>query len=261
MPNFAANLSTLFTELPFLDRFAAARKAGFRAAEFQAPYDFAAADIAACAEAAGLKIVLFNAPMGDAKAGDRGFAAQPGREADFDASIAKALDYARVLDCRQIHVLAGLATAEGRAKQEAVYVANLQRAAGKAAAQGVTLLIEPLNRRDNPGYFLNTTRDGDRASSIASGMRNVALQFDLYHCQISEGDLAQHIRDLKGRYPHVQIANVPGRHEPGQGEIDFAFLFDLFDEIGYGGWIGCEYRPKNGTLPGLAWGRRWGIGG
>ncbi len=260
MPNFAANLSTLFTELPFLDRFAAAREAGFRAVEFQAPYDFSADEIAARAEAAGLKIVLFNAPMGDAKAGDRGFAAQPGREAEFDASIAKALAYARVLGCRQIHVLAGLATAAGRAAQEAVYIANLQRAAARAAAQDVTLLIEPLNRRDNPGYFLGTTGEAiallDRVAH-----RNVALQFDLYHCQISEGDLAQHIRDLKGRYPHVQIANVPGRHEPGQGEIDFAFLFDLFDEIGYGGWIGCEYRPKNGTLPGLAWGRRWGIGG
>jgi hydroxypyruvate isomerase len=260
MPNFAANLSTLFTELPFLERFAAARTAGFHAVEFQAPYDFAADALAGCAEAAGVKIVLFNAPMGNAKAGDRGFGAQPGREADFDASIATALDYARVLDCRQIHVLAGRESADGRAKQEAVYIANLQRAAAQAAAQGVTLLIEPLNRRDNPGYFLTTTREAiailDRV-----GEANVALQFDLYHCQISEGDLAQHIRDLHGRYPHVQIANVPGRHEPGRGEIDFAFLFDLFDEIGYGGWIGCEYRPKHGTLVGLRWGRRWGIGG
>jgi hydroxypyruvate isomerase len=260
MPNFAANLSTLFTELPFLERFAAARKAGFHAVEFQAPYDFAADAIAARVEAAGVKIALFNAPMGNAKAGERGFGAQLGREVDFDESVAKALDYARILDCRQIHVLAGLATSDGRAKQEAVYVANLQRAAVKAAAQSVTLLIEPLNRRDNPGYFLNTTSDAiailDRV-----GRANVALQFDLYHCQISEGDLAQHICDLKGRYPHVQIANVPGRHEPGRGEIDFAFLFDLFDEIGYGGWIGCEYRPKHGTLSGLGWGRRWGIGG
>src|SRR6185437_188887 len=197
MPNFAANVSTLFTELPFLDRFAAAQKAGFRAVEFQAPYDFAAGEIAACAEAAGVKIVLFNAPMGNAKAGERGFSAQPGREADFDASITKALDYARVLNCQQIHVLAGLESADGRAKQEAVYVANLQRAAVKAAAQGITLLIEPLNRRDNPGYFLNTTREAiailDRVAHA-----NVALQFDLYHCQISEGDLAQHMRDLKG---------------------------------------------------------------
>ncbi|HEY1505458.1 MAG TPA: 2-oxo-tetronate isomerase [Stellaceae bacterium] len=260
MPNFAANLSMLFTELPFLDRFAAARKAGFHAVEFQAPYDFAAEEIAAHAEAASVKIVLFNAPMGNARAGERGFGAQPGREADFEASVAKALDYARVLNCRQVHVLAGLESVDGRAKQAAVYIANLQRAAGTAAAHGVTLLIEPLNRRDNPGYFLTTTSEAiailDRVAHA-----NVALQFDLYHCQISEGNLAQHIRDLEGRYPHVQIANVPGRHEPGRGEIDFAFLFDLFDEIGYGGWIGCEYRPKHGTLSGLRWGRHWGIGG
>lgn len=260
MPNFAANLSTLFTELPFLDRFAAARKAGFRAVEFQTPYDFAAAEIAARATAADVEIVLFNAPMGNAKAGERGFAAQLGREADFDASIATALAYAQALNCRQVHVLAGLAVGDERAMQEAVYVANLQRAAEQAAAQGVTLLIEPLNVRDNPGYFLNTTRQAvailDRVAH-----KHVALQFDFYHCQISEGDLAQHARDLRGRYPHVQIANVPGRHEPGWGEIDFAFLFDLLDEIGYGGWIGCEYRPKAGTLAGLGWGRRWGIGG
>jgi hydroxypyruvate isomerase len=250
----------MFTELPFLDRFAAAHTAGFRAVEFQAPYDFAADQIAARAKEAAVEIVLFNAPMGNAKAGERGFAAQPGREADFDASIAKALDYARTLGCPQVHVLAGLEHAVGWAAQEALYIANLQRAAARAAAHGVTLLIEPLNRRDNPGYFLNTTREAiailDRVAHA-----NVALQFDLYHCQITEGDLAQHMRDLKGRYPHVQVANVPGRHEPGQGEIDFVFLFDLFDEIGYGGWIGAEYRPKNGTLAGLGWGRRWGIGG
>jgi 2-dehydrotetronate isomerase len=260
MPNFAANLSTLFTELPFLDRFVAARKAGFAAVEFQAPYDFPAAEIAACAEAAGVRIVLFNAPMGDFRAGDRGFAAQLGREADFDASIATALTYALALNCRQIHVLAGHAVGHERAMQEAVYVANLQRAAEHAAVQGVTLLIEPLNARDNPGYFLNTTL---QAIAILDRVArpNVALQFDLYHCQISEGDLAQHARALHGRYPHVQIANVPGRHEPDQGEVNFAFLFDLLDEIGYRGWIGCEYRPKAGTLAGLSWGRRWGIGG
>ena len=260
MPKFAANLSTLFTELSFLDRFVAARKAGFRAVEFQAPYAHPAAEIAACAAAADVPIVLFNAPMGDVKAGDRGLAAQLGREADFDASIATALSYAQALGCRQVHVLAGLNLRDERAMQETLYVANLQRAADRAAAQGVTLLIEPLNARDNPGYFLSSTR---QAAAILERVAkpNVALQFDFYHCQISEGDLAQHARDLAGRYPHVQIANVPGRHEPGQGEIDFAFLFDLLDEIGYGGWVGCEYRPQAGTLAGLSWGRRWGIGG
>lgn len=260
MPNFAANLSTLFTELPFLDRFAAARKAGFGAVEFQAPYAYAAAEIAARAEAAGVRIVLFNAPLGNTAIRDRGVAAQPGREADFDAGIGTALSYAKALGCSRIHVLAGLAVSGERERQESVFVANLQRAAARAAAQGATLLIEPLNARDNPGYFLRTTRQAvallDRIAR-----ENVALQFDLYHCQISEGDLAQHVRELQGRYAHVQIANVPGRHEPDHGEIDFVFLFDLFDDIGYGGWIGCEYRPKASTLAGLAWGRRWGIGG
>jgi len=259
MPKFAANLSTLFTELPFLDRFAAAKAAGFRAVEFQAPYEFPAAAIAECLEAAGLALVLFNAPMGDAKAGERGLAAQPGREADFAASIETALSYAWALRCKQIHVLAGLAAGE-RAAQEAVYVANLQKAADRAVEAGVTLLIEPLNARDNPGYFLSTT---SAAMTVLDRVNrnNVALQFDLYHCQISEGDLARHAETLFGRYAHVQIANVPGRHEPDQGEINFPYLFDLLDALGYPGWIGCEYRPKAGTVPGLGWARRWGIGG
>ncbi len=259
MPKFAANVSMLFAELPFLERFAAAKAAGFAAVEFQAPYEFAAADIAARVKRAGLSVVLFNAPMGDAKAGERGLAAQPGREADFAASIERALTYAGALGCTQIHVLAGRNTGE-RAAQEATYVANLQRAAVGAAKAGVTLLVEPLNVRDNPGYFLTST-------GMATGLLdridrpNVGLQFDLYHCQISEGDLAQHTKSLFGRYPHVQIANVPGRREPDQGEINFPYLFDLLDELGYAGWIGCEYRPKAGTLAGLGWARRWGIGG
>ncbi len=259
MPNFAANLSTLFTELPFLDRFAAAKAAGFTAVEFQSPYAFPAAAIKASAERAGLAVVLFNAPMGDAKAGERGLAAQPGRETDFAASIATALVYAQALDCKQIHVLAGLATGK-RAAQEAIYIANLQRAATSAAAAGVNLLIEPLNARDNPGYFLHTTQ---QASAVLDRVNrpNVALQFDFYHCQITEGDLAHHAKSLFGRYAHVQIANVPGRHEPDQGEINFWYLFDLLDELGYAGWVGCEYRPKSATLAGLAWARRWGIGG
>jgi hydroxypyruvate isomerase len=259
MPKFAANVSMLFTELPFLERFAAAKAAGFGAVEFQAHYDFPAADIAERLTSAGLRLVLLNAPMGDPKAGERGFAAQPGREADFDVSIDLALRYARALDCQQIHVLAGRSVGE-RAAQEALYVANLQRAASRAAEAGVTLLIEPLNLRDNPGYFLTTT-----GMAIALLDRidrpNVGLQFDFYHCQISEGDLAQHARNLFGRYPHIQIAGVPGRREPDQGEINYAYLFDLLDELGYPGWIGCEYRPKSGTIAGLGWTRRWGIGG
>lgn len=232
--------------------------------EFQSPYDHPAAELSQRLQESGLATVLFNAPMGNVAGGDRGLAAQPGREADFAASIATALSYARSLHCKQVHVLAGRALAQGaageRAAQEAVYVANLQSAADRALDDGVTLLIEPLNARDNPGYFLNTT-----AAAIAVldrvNRKNVGLQFDFYHCQITEGDLAQHAKNLFGRYPHVQIANVPGRHEPDQGEINFTFLFDLLDELGYSGWIGCEYRPKAGTLAGLGWARRWGIGG
>lgn len=259
MPRFAANLSTLFTELPFLDRFAAAKAAGFKAVEFQSPYAFPAAEVAARLERNGLTAVLFNAPMGNVEAGERGLAAQPGREPAFLAGIDEALAYSGAVGAKLIHVLAGMRAGE-RAAQEDAYVANLQRAADRAAQAGVTLLIEPLNARDNPGYFLDTTKV---AIAVLDRVQrnNVALQLDFYHCQISEGDLATHARDLFGRYAHVQIANVPGRHEPDRGEINYPYLFDLLDELGYEGWVGCEYRPKAGTLAGLGWARRWGVGG
>ncbi len=259
MPKFAANLSTLFTEWPFLERFAAAKAAGFAAVEMQFPYEFPAAILAERLVQNDLAAVLFNAPMGNVAAGERGLAAQPEREGDFAASIEIARAYARALNCRQIHVLAGLSTAV-RKTQEDVYISNVQRAADSVRGEGITLLIEPLNARDNPGYFLSST--GQALALLDRIARpNVALQFDFYHCQISEGDLAQHARNLFGRYPHVQIANVPGRHEPDCGEINYAFLLDLLDELGYGGWVGCEYRPKAGTMAGLSWARRWGIGG
>lgn len=258
MPRFAANISTLFTELPFLERPAAAKAAGFKAVEFQFPYSVRAEELAARLERDGLRAVLFNAPVGNAAAGDRGLAAQPGREAEFMASIDTALGYARALSARQIHVLAGLGAGD-RTAQEETYVANLQRAADRAAPAGVTLLIEPLNARDNPGYFLDTT--GAAIAILDRVARpNLALQFDFYHCQISEGDLARRAEALFGRYTHVQIANVPGRHEPDCGEINYPFLFDWLDRLGYEGWVGCEYRPKSGTLAGLGWARRWGIG-
>jgi 2-dehydrotetronate isomerase len=258
MPKFAANITTLFRELPLLERFAAAQTAGFPAVEVQSPYQHEAGILAEQLERADLALVLFNAPMGDVKAGERGFAALPGREADFAASIEIALRYARALHCTQIHIMAGNA-AGARAAQEAVFVANLQRAADRAVEEGVTLLIEPLNARDNPGYFLCTTTEAIAALDRIN-RRNVALQFDLYHCQISEGDLAEHLKRLFGRYAHIQIANVPGRHEPDHGEINFPYLFDLMDTLGYGGWIGCEYFPRAGTFAGLGWGERWGIG-
>ena len=258
MPNFAANLSMLFTELPFLDRFAAARAVGFKAVEFQFPYEFPAAEVARRLSETGLVPVLFNAPPGDLANGERGLAALPGREEDFRASLETALAYARLIGCRRLHVLAGQSTADP-ARQEALFVVNLRRAADRAARDGVRLLIEPLNPRDNPNYFLSSTA---QAIAILDRVEkdNVALQFDLYHCQMSEGDLARHVQDLYGRYEHVQIAGVPGRHEPDRCEVNFPFLFDLFDALGYTGWVGCEYKPAAATVAGLGWARRWGIG-
>lgn len=257
MPRLAANLSLLFTERPFLERFGAAAAAGFRAVEFQSPYEFAAADVAGRAAAHQLPIVLFNTPLGDRAAGERGLAALPGRTAEFHAALDRALGYARVLGCPRLHVLAGAVAAD--AASEATYIANLRAGAERARAQGVTLLIEPLNAADNPVYFLRSTAQAVRLLDRI-GCDNVRLQFDFYHCQISEGDLAGHARRLFGRYAHVQIAGVPGRAEPDRGEINYPFLLDLLDELGYAGHVGCEYRPAAGTLAGLGWARRWGIG-
>jgi hydroxypyruvate isomerase len=259
VPNFAANLSTLFTELPFLERFAAASAAGFEAVEFQFAYDFAAAEIASRLATWNLVPVLFNLSPGDFAKGERGLAAMPGREAEFMATLDTALDYARMLGCRRLHALAGT-TLTDRARQEGVYIANLRRAADIAARDGITLLIEPLNAHDNPGYFLNTTAQAVQLLDRI-GRDNVSLQLDLYHCQMTEGDLARHLGALYGRYDHVQVAGVPGRNEPDRGEINYPYLFDLLDGLGYGGYVGCEYRPVAGTVAGLGWARRWGIGG
>jgi hydroxypyruvate isomerase len=255
MPRLAANLSWLFTEVPFLDRFQAAAAAGFRAVEFLQPYDFPPTEIAARLKHHGLEHVLFNLPQGDAAKGERGLAAVPGREAEFMRNIGRAIAYANATGCSRIHALAGIASGP---EAEATYVANLRSAADLVAPQGITLLIEPLNTRDVPGYFLSTT---GAALRILEGVdrRNVSLQFDLYHCQIMEGDLARHIRDLAGRFAHVQIAGVPDRNEPDIGEINHGYVLDLLDETGYTGWVGCEYRPKAGTLAGLGWAGRWGI--
>ena len=255
MPRLAANLTYLFSELPFLERFAAAAAAGFRAVEFQNPYAFAPTEVAACVERHGLAHVLLNMPAGDGEKGERGLAALPGREEDFLRELGRAVEYARASGCKLIHVLAGIASGPAA---RAVYVANLSRAADLLAPHGITATIEPLNSRDNPGYFLSRTVDAlDIVAAVGRG--NVSLQFDLYHCQIMEGDLARHTRELAGRFAHVQIAGVPERHEPNVGEVNYAYLLDLLDETGYAGWVGCEYRPKAGTLAGLGWARRWGV--
>ncbi|MGH7126119.1 MAG: 2-oxo-tetronate isomerase [Stellaceae bacterium] len=255
MPKLAANLSWLFTKVPFLDRFEAAAAAGFRAVEFLQPYEFPPGEIAARLERHGLEHVLFNLPSGDAGKGERGLAALPGREADFMRNVGRALDYAKATGCTRIHALAGNASGS---EAERTYVANLQSAADLVAPHGITLLIEPLNTRDAPGYFLGTTGAALRILERVD-RRNVSLQFDLYHCQIMEGDLARHVRNLAGRFAHVQIAGVPERHEPDVGEVNYAYLLDLLDETGYAGWVGCEYRPRAGTLAGLGWARRWGV--
>jgi hydroxypyruvate isomerase len=261
MPRFAANLSFLFQEVPFLERFEAAASAGFRGVECLFPYDFPPAAIAECLHAHGIEQVLFNLPAGDWQAGERGLAAMPGREADFAKGVEQALAYARVLNCRQLHATAGIPPAHvSRQVCEAVYIRNLRHAAELLKPHGIRLLIEPINNvRDIPGYFLNTPTHA-RQIIEAVGSDNVFLQMDLYHCQIMEGDLAERIRHHFGHISHFQIAGNPGRHEPDVGEINYPYLFALIDELGYTGWIACEYRPRHTTVAGLGWARAYGIG-
>ena len=256
MPRFAANLTFLFNEVPFLDRFAEAAQAGFRAVEFLSPYAYQAAEIAARARANKLEIVLFNAALGDWAAGDRGLASLPGREHEYAAAIEEALRYARELDCPRLHVMAGLlpegADGDERARRLRTYVRNLRHAADEAALRGVTVLIEPINPRDMPGYLLATQAEA-HAIREEVGAANLLVQMDFYHCQVVEGDLAEKFRRWQPHIGHVQVAGVPGRHEPDIGEINYPFLFRLLDELRYDGWIGCEYRPQAGTREGLAW--------
>jgi 2-dehydrotetronate isomerase len=259
VPKFAANLSFIFQEVGFLDRFAAAAACGFKAVEYLAPYDYPPEVITEQLNRHGLEQALFNMPPGDWVAGERGIGALPGREEEFRAGVDTALDYAKATNCRILHAMAGvLPPGQDPAAAERTYVANLRYAADRLAAANLTLVIEPINTRDIPGYFLNTTT---QAMAIIErvGRANLKLQLDLYHVQIVEGDLAHRIRALAGHYPHVQIAGNPGRHEPDVGEINYPFLFDLLDEIGYSGWIGCEYRPKVETRAGLGWAKHYGI--
>ncbi len=259
MPQFAANLSLMYTEHGFVERFAAAAADGFRAVEYLFPYAHAAQDLAQRLRDNGLRQVLFNAPPGDFDGqGERGLACLPGREDELRRGfLEQALPYAAALGCPRIHLMAGLAPAGAeRAALRATYVANLAWAAQQAAAQGVEVLIEPINTRDIPGYFLNR-QDEAHAICAEVGAANLKVQMDLYHCQIVEGDVAMKLRRYVGvpnsRVGHVQIAGVPQRHEPDVGELHHPYLFQLLDEIGYAGHIGCEYRPKAGTRAGLGW--------
>lgn len=253
MPRFAANLSMMFTDRPFLDRFAAAAAAGFAAVEYLFPYEHEASEIRAALDAAGLAQALFNLPPGDFAKGERGLAALPGREAEFRDGLEKALHYAEVIGAKRLHCMAGLIGADDdRAHYSSTYLENLALAAERAAAQGITVLIEPINTRSIPGYFLNYQRDGRRIIERV-GAANLKLQLDCFHCQIMEGDLAMHLRELIGVIGHIQIAGVPDRHEPDTGEIAYPYLFGVMDEIGYAGWVGCEYNPKGRTEDGLGW--------
>jgi hydroxypyruvate isomerase len=261
MPNFAANLSFLYTEHPMLERFAAAAEDGFRGVEMLFPYALPATTLAAQARAQGLQVVLCNVPPGDWTLGQRGFAAVPGSEALFRDSLLQALDYAVTLQCPALHVLAGLLPAGAdRSRAAATYRDNLAWAVEQARPAGVTLMIEPINPRDIPGYFLNHQAEAHAVCAqacAATGLDNLKVQMDLYHCQIVEGDLARRIEAHIAGIGHMQIAGVPDRHEPDSGEVNYPFLFSLLDRLGYAGWIGCEYRPRNGTRAGLGWLRPW----
>ncbi|MDR5739073.1 MULTISPECIES: 2-oxo-tetronate isomerase [unclassified Caballeronia] len=257
MPRFAANLTMMYPEHAFLDRFAAAAKDGFEAVEFLFPYDFPAAEIKTRLSDNGLAQALFNAPPGDWAAGERGIASLPGREDEFRASVDRALEYTAVLGNPKLHVMAGLiGPQQSRDEHRAVYLKNLDYAAKAARGAGIGIVIEPINTRDIPGFFLNRQ---DEAQAICDeiGAPNLQVQFDIYHCQIVEGDVAVKLkRDMKrpnAGIGHIQIAGVPDRNEPDIGEINYPYLFDLIDSLGYDGWIGCEYRPKAGTSDGLGW--------
>lgn len=253
MPKFSANLSLLFTEVSFLDRFAAAQANGFQAVEFLFPYAYEAEQIAQRLERADLQLVLFNLPAGDWNAGERGLACDPRRVAAFRDSADLALDYALELGVTQLHCLAGnLPPKVSRERAHATYVDNLRYACERLRPHGITLLIEPINHFDMPGYFL--TGSAQAAAVIAEcGADNLALQFDVYHMQRMQGELAESLRIMMPLIRHIQVADNPGRHEPGTGEINFRFLFALLDRLGYAGWVGCEYHPAGDTVAGLGW--------
>ena len=253
MPNFCANLTLLFNEHPFIERFDAAAKAGFKGVEYLFPYDFPKEQLVEALQKNGLTQVLHNLPAGDWAKGERGIASDPSRVGEFQDGVGRAIEYAGALGCKQVNCLAGL-TPEGVSDERlrTTLVANLKFAALKLKEAGIKLLIEPINTRDIPGFYLTRSRQAlDIIEEVGSD--NLFLQYDIYHMQIMEGDLARTIEANLARIPHMQLADNPGRNEPGTGEINYPFLFDHIDRIGYKGWIGCEYKPKTTTLEGLGW--------
>lgn len=261
MPKFAANLSWMFTEHEFPDRFQAAADAGFAAVECQLPYDHPPDVLAARRAAAGVQQVMFNAPPGDMKAGEYGLAGLPGRESEFRRSIAKALDYAAALECRLIHVLAGIVP-EGNFVPRCweTYLENVAWAAETCGGSGVGILLEPVNTVERPGYLVSLTAQA-RAAVDKIGPDNVGIQYDFHNAQLMEGRITATLEANIACIRHMQIAGLPGRTPPDEGELDHAYLFALVDKLGYTGWIGCEYRPKGGTMESLRWAKPYGIGG
>jgi len=251
MPRFAANLTMMFNEWPFLDRFAAAADAGFTAVEFLFPYDHSPEEIATCLQHNKLELALFNLPPGDWAAGERGLATLPGRQDEFHLSVQKALDYALATGARSLHMMSGLAPSNSPEAAER-YRGALRFATEMVRPHAIDIMIEPLNRRDMPGYFLD---DFGQAAGIIRDLAlpNLKLQFDIYHRQILHGDIIRGLEELIPMIGHIQIASVPDRHEPGTGELDDFRLFEALDRLGYGGFVGCEYRPAAGTVNGLAW--------
>jgi len=253
MPKLAANVSTLFTEAPFLERFAAAARAGFSAVEYQYPYEWQPRDIAVAARDAGVEVVLHNMPPGDAQRGERGTACLTGREQRFREDLERAIDYARPVHCTSLHLMARVVPAGAeRAALHATYVANLQYAAKRLGGEGMRLLIEPLSERTVANCFLRSSAQAAQVlAEVAAD--NALIQYDLFHMQIMEGNLAETVERLLPRIGHMQLADVPGRNEPGTGEINFDFMLRHIDRIGYSGWIGCEYNPLGDTVEGLKW--------
>ena len=257
MPRFAANLSMLFTEVPFLDRFARAAKAGFRSVEFLFPYAWPAAEIRERLDAHGLTLVLHNLPAGDWDAGERGIACHPDRVAEFREGVGRAIEYATALGVPRLNCLAGKAPqgVEPQVLRDTLVV-NLRFAAGALEKAGLTLLVEPINTYDIPGFYLSRTQQAlDILDEVAAP--NALLQYDIYHAQRTEGELAGTLQKHLARIGHVQLADNPGRHEPGTGEINYAFLLAHLDRLGYTGWIGCEYKPAGRTEDGLDWRQRF----